>query len=307
MENEIRVGGHSIELTHTDKILFPEDGLTKGDLIDYYQKIAPVMLPYLVDRPLVMHRFPEGIHREGFIQQKISDYFPEWVERVSVPKEGGNITHAVCQNAATLVYLANQACVTLHVWLSMRDLLRNPAQLIFDLDPPGQDFGEVREAALFLRKLFNHLDLDPLVKTTGSSGLHVILPLDRSASFEEVRTFAHDMAEYLSEGESIFTAEQRKNKRQGRVLLDYMRNSYGQTVVAPYSVRARPGAPVAAPLDWDEVSDSKLNSQSYSIKNIFQRLDRKKDPWKGLWQKGHSLEKIRKKLESWNKAGAKLT
>jgi bifunctional non-homologous end joining protein LigD len=307
MENEIRIGGHSIELTHTDKILFPEDGLTKGDLIDYYRKIAPVMLPYLADRPLVMHRFPEGIHSEGFIQQKISDYFPDWVERVAVAKEGGNISHVVCQNAATLIYLANQACVTLHVWLSRQDLLRNPDQLIFDLDPPGKDFGAVREAALILRKLFNQLDLEPLVKTTGSSGLHIVIPLDRSATFEEVRGFARGMAEYLSAGGSVFTAEQRKDKRNGRVLLDYARNSYGQTVVAPYAVRARPGAPIAAPLDWDEVSDSKLSSQSYSIKNIFQRLDRSNDPWKGLWRKGHSLEKIRKKLESWKKAGAKLS
>jgi len=177
MADRIKVGKYTVELSNTDKVLFPGDGITKGDLIDYYHQIAAVMLPYIKDRPLVMHRFPDGIDAEGFYQQEIADYFPDWVKRVSVKKEGGSISHVVCQNAATLVYLANQACITLHVWLSRQDRLDNPDQLIFDLDPPDKDFEPVREAAQLLRQFLQGLSLESLVKTTGSRGLACDSPI----------------------------------------------------------------------------------------------------------------------------------
>lgn len=303
MTNKIRVGKYTVELSNTDKIFFPEDGITKGDLIDYYHKIASVMLPYLKDRPLVMHRFPDGINMEGFYQQEASDYFPDWIERVSVKKEGGSISHVVCQSTATLVYLANQACITLHVWLSRKEHLYNPDQLIFDLDPPDKDFEPVREAAQLLRKFLNELYLETFIKTTGSRGLHVVVPLDKSAGFDRVRSFARDVAETLSKLESKkLTAELSKEKRGDRVFLDYIRNSYGQTAVAPYAVRAKPGAPVATPLDWDEIADPSLNSQSYTIENMFQRLSQRKDPWEGMWRKTYSLDKAENKLSELKKA-----
>jgi bifunctional non-homologous end joining protein LigD len=293
----MKIGSQNIELSNPDKVLFSQDGITKGDLVEYYRQIAEFMLPYLKDRPLVMNRYPDGIQKPGFVQQSISEYFPDWIDRVDVKKEGGSITHVVCQKTATLVYLANQACVVLHTWLSKQDKLDYPDQLVFDLDPSGEDFDRVREAAGLLRKFLQRFDLDPLVKTTGSRGLHVVLPLNRKAAFAEVHGFAHDVAAAMAglEPEKV-TIEQRKEKRKGRVLLDYMRNSYGQLVVAPYSIRARPGAPVAAPLDWEELSSGKISPQKYTLKNIFQRLARKGDPWESQWGKTYSLDKARKKL-----------
>jgi bifunctional non-homologous end joining protein LigD len=304
MADRIRVGKYAVKLSNTDKVLFPGDSITKGDLIDYYRQIAVVMLPYIKDRPLVMHRFPDGIDAEGFYQQEVSDYFPDWIERVSVKKEGGSISHVVCRNAATLVYLANQACITLHVWLSRQDRLNNPDQLIFDLDPPDKDFEPVREAAQLLRQFLQRLSLESLVKTTGSRGLHVIVPLDRSAGFDRVRSFARGVAETLSRLEPRkVTSELSKEKRKGRIFLDYIRNSYGQTAVAPYAVRARPGAPVATPLDWDELTEPHLNAQSYTIKNMLQRLSRRQDPWQGMWRRVYSLDKAEKKLEELKPTG----
>ncbi len=302
MSKKIAAGNHTVQLTSTDKVLFPEDGFTKGDLIEYYQRIANTMLPYLRDRPLIMNRFPEGINKEGFFQQEAADYYPDWIQLLPVKKANGITTHVLCQNTATLIYLVNQNCITFHVWMSRRDELQNPDQLIFDLDPPGGDFASVREAALILRKFLNGLGLDAVLKTTGSRGLHVIVPLDRNQDFTTVRQVARDIAEVLSQQEpDKLTAEQRIAAREGRILVDYVRNSYGQAAVAAYSVRAKPGAPIATPLGWDELSDPDLNSQSYNIKNIFRRLSQKKDPWKGTGNQAFSLISAQKELEKLKK------
>ena len=294
----MKIGNQNVEITHPNKVLFPEDGITKAEVIEYYRNIAEVILPYLKDRPLVMNRYPDGIAKTSFVQQSISDYFPDWIDRVEVKKEGGSVIHVVCQQAATLVYLANQDCLVLHTWLSKRDRLDHPDQLVFDLDPSGDDFEVVREAAQTLKLFLEDLDLKPLVKTSGSRGLHVIVPLNRKAAFSEVHAFAHGVAELLSlRLPDKFTIEQRKEKRKGRVLIDYMRNSYGQLMVAPYSLRAKMGAPVAAPLDWEEVSNQRINPQTYTMKNIQQRLAKKGDPWEGQFDKPYSLDKAGRKLK----------
>lgn len=297
MADKLKIGQHSLELSNTDKLFFPGEDITKGDLIDYYHQVARVMLPYVKDRPLTMHRFPDGIEEEGFYQQQIGDYFPDWIESLSVEKEGGSVTHVLCQDAATLVYLANQACITPHVWLSRKDRLNYPDLMIFDLDPPSDDFEPVRKAARLLKDFLAELGMEPWVKTTGSRGLHVVVPLDGRADFKEVRNFAQSVAVALAEQESgRVTAEQRKEKRKGRVFLDYLRNSYGQTAVAPYAVRAKPGAPIATPVEWDELGDKDMNSQRYTLKNILRRLSQKKDPWRGIWGKAHSLAKTKQEL-----------
>jgi bifunctional non-homologous end joining protein LigD len=302
----MKVGAHDIEITHPDKILFPEDGITKSDLIEYYRNVADVILPYLKDRPLVMNRYPNGIDKSWFVQQSISDYFPKWIDRVELKKEGGRITHVVCQNAATLVYLANQNCITFHTWLSKRDLLENPDLMVFDLDPSDRNFEKVKEAAALLKSFLLDLGLDPLVKSTGSRGLHVILPLNRKASFAEVHNFAHDIAELVVRRESEkLTIEQRKDKRHGRVLVDYMRNSYGQLLVAPYSVRAKPGAPVAIPLDWEEAFSPGIDPRSFTIKNVLGRLAKKGDPWIGRWTKRFAIDKASRKLRELKIAGSR--
>ncbi len=298
----LQVGSQTVGITHAAKVLFPDDGLTKGDLIAYYHRIAATMLPYLKGRPVMMHRFPRGIKDQGFYQKEIGDYFPDWVKRATLPKQDGSTDYVVCDDAATLVYLAEQDCITPHVWLSRADRPDNPDLMIFDLDPSDGDFAPVRRAAEALRDLLTELGLPSFLKTTGSRGLHVAVPLDRRAGFDPVRAFARDVAGHLAKLDpQNLTVEHHKDKRRGRVYIDAMRNGYAQTAVAPYAVRARPGAPVAAPLDWDELKDTKLNSRSYTMTNIFRRLERQKDPWDGLWRRAASLDEAAKRLNTMRK------
>lgn len=295
----VKIGRHLVELTHQDKVLFPKEKITKGDLVAYYQAIAPVMLPYMKDRAVTMHRFPHGIADEGFYQKEIGEYFPAWVKRATVPKEGGTTTYMVCNNAESLIYLANQLCITPHIWLSRVDKLDFPDRMIFDLDPgSATDFDLVRETALSLHDFLTELGLVPFAMTTGSRGLHVVVPLNRRMAFDEVRLFARDVANVLvaRDGGKNLTTEMHLNKRRGRLYIDASRNAYAQTGVAPYAVRAKPGAPVATPLTWKEVTSKKLTSQSYTIKNIMKRMHDVGDPWEDLLKSACSLAKARKKL-----------
>lgn len=300
MAEQVEIGGHTLELERLDKVLYPEAEITKGDVVDYYRRIAQTMLPHLHDRPLTMHRFPDGIDTGGFYQKEAPDYFPEWIRRVSilVEEEGEEQEQLTCENEATLAYLADQACLTPHVWLSRADKIRHPDKLIFDLDPPDSEFEPVRQAALDFRELLEELGLPAYVMTTGSRGMHVAVSLDRSADFDTVRAFARDLAEVLAHRRpERFTVKQRKKKREGRLFLDYLRNSYGQTSVAPYSLRPLPGAPVATPLDWSELHDSSLHSQSYTIDNIFRRLGQKEAPWRDFAHEARALDEARQKLD----------
>lgn len=285
MSESLTLNGRTIELSYLEKLYFPEDDIRKDDLIVYYQRIAAVMLPYLRQRPLSLQRYPEGIEAEGFYQKEAPDYFPGWIARVMVPVESDGTTQpqVVCNNVATLVYLINQGCITPHAWLSPARNLHHPDRLIFDLDPPGNDFNLVRDAARSLRTALAETGLTPFVMTTGSRGLHVAAPLDGSADFDAVRAFARQLAERLARQQpDRFTTETRKAKRNGRLFLDYLRNAYAQTAVVPYAVRPLPGAPVAAPLDWDELNRADLHSQRYTLRNIFQRLGQKDDPWREM-------------------------
>lgn len=282
----------AVRLSNEDKVLFPESGITKGELIEYYERIADVLLPHVRGRVVTMERHPNGIGKKSFYQKDVPDYFPEWIKIVRVEKEGGSLRQVVIQDSATLVYLANQACISLHVWPSRVDRPRHPDRVIFDLDPSTDDFDLVRATARTVRQVLQDVGLSPYVMTTGSRGLHVVAPLDRKADFERVRTFAERVARLVASGEpSLITVEQRKNKRRGRLFIDYLRNAYGQHSVAPYSVRPKPGAPIATPLDWDELGDRKMHARRYDMSNLFRRLARKKDPWRSIEQDAASLEK----------------
>ncbi|MGJ3251478.1 MAG: non-homologous end-joining DNA ligase [Elainellaceae cyanobacterium] len=297
MTQSITLDSHEIHLSNTEKVFFPDAELTKGDVIDYYRRISDVMMPYLQNRPLNMHRFPDGVTGEGFFQQNAPDYFPDWIRRVSVEKENGHVTHAVCDQAATLVYLANQACMTPHSWLSQCDRLNYPDRMIFDLDPPSDDFEIVRDAARSLRDIIHDVGLHAFVMTTGSRGLHVVIPLDCTSTFDDARTVAQDLATVLAHRDpERLTTAQYIEQRNGRLFLDTKRNAYAQTSVTPYSVRAKPGAPVATPLDWDELSDHSLHSQSYTIQNLFRRLGQKPDPWQVMLNQPCSLDQARSAL-----------
>ena len=289
----VRIGKHEIELTNEDKLLFPGEGISKGEVVEYYRKIAEVMLPHLRDRPVSLQRFPDGIGEEGFFQKNMPDYFPGWFRSVNLSKEGGSVAYPVVDDAASLVYLANQGTITLHAALAKTGSPHHPDRLVFDLDPSGDDFGAVQGAARRVRKALEELDLPVFVQTTGSRGLHVVVPLRGKQSFEKVREFALDFARELAHAhDDELTVEQRKNKRGERVFLDCMRNAYGQTAVAPYSLRARPGAPCATPLSWREALAGDMKPDRYTLKNMFRRLGRKEDPWQGIGRHGVDLPRL---------------
>jgi bifunctional non-homologous end joining protein LigD len=296
---KIRMGRYSITTSKTDKILFPDDDITKGELINYYRRISDVILPHLKQRPLSLERFPDGIHKSGFFQKQIGDYFPDWIDRVKIPTSADSKTQIVCNKAATLVYLANQACITPHTWLSRSDSLKKPDRLIFDFDPSGDGFDKVRKAALLMAELLDDLGLRVYAQVTGSEGVHLVVPLMEKHSYDAVRNFALDAASYLERDHSgLVTTEQRKAKRGDRVFIDTLRNAYGQTAVAPYAVRARKRAPVAAPIELEELAKSSLEPDKYTIKSIFRRLSHRNDPWRAIDRHKQSLERAAKQLRA---------
>jgi len=300
MAEEITAGGITVPLTHPDKVLFPGDGITKADLARYYADVAGAMLPWLADRPVSMVRYPDGLDGERFFQKNAPAYFPDWIRRVTVGKEGGHVEHVVCDKPATLVYLANQACIEIHAFTSRTDQLEMPDQLVFDFDPPDAErFGEVRRVALAARELFEHdLDLTSFVRTTGGRGLHVHVPLVRRADFTAVLGFAHRAAAVLaSRHPDTVTAEQRKDKRGQKIYADVMRNAYAQTVVASYGPRARPGASVATPLDWAEVEDDSLQPGQFTMDAVRARIGRP-DPWAAFADSRHGLGAAEKRLSA---------
>src|SRR5712691_17159 len=287
------IDGHEITVTHPDKVLFPADGITKGEVAQYYQQIAERMIPHVRDRPLHMNRFPGGIAYNPIQQKRIPDTFPTWIARATVNlSKGGTITHAMINDAATLVYLANYNMVTAHVWLSCIQAPNQPDQVMFDLDPADEDFGLVRTTALTLKALLEEMKLVPFVKTTGSRGLHVITPISVGPTFEEVHLFADALAQRLAAADpKHLTTEFTKQKREGRLFLDVNRNAYAQTAVAPYAVRARAGAPIAMPIPWSDVQSDGLRPDGVGIRNVTEWLRGRDDPWK-------SMERSQKPLPS---------
>jgi bifunctional non-homologous end joining protein LigD len=301
---QVTEGGITVELTHPDKVLFPESGITKAGLVGYYRAVAGRMLPLLADRPVTLMRYPDGITGHRIVQKNAPDYFPDWISRAEAPKQGGTVSYVLCDKPATLAYVANSAAIELHVFLSRTGELDHPDQVVFDLDPPaGAGFDEVIRAAKLLRVLLeDDLGLTAFVKTTGGKGLHVHVPLDGSADFDAARAFAKAAGEVVAAREpGLLTAEQRKDKRAGLIYADAQRNAYGQTAVAPYSVRGRPGAPVATPLHWSELDDPGLTPARFTLDTVPARLDGQGtgdggDPWSGLPRRRYKLALARDRL-----------
>jgi bifunctional non-homologous end joining protein LigD len=299
MAQEITAGGITVPLTHPDKVLFPGAGVTKADLARYYADAAGEMLPWLKDRPVTMVRYPDGLDGKRFFQKNAPSYFPGWIRRVTVGKEGGEVEHVVCDKPATLVYLANQACIEVHAFTSRADKPGVPDQLVFDFDPPdGERFADVRRAALRARDLLeDDLGLSSFVRTTGGRGLHVHVPLIRRADFDAVLEFTHRAAAVLAlRYPEAITAEQRKDKRAGRIYADVMRNAYAQTVVASYGLRARPGASIATPLSWPEVEDGRLEPGQFTMAAVRARMAGGQDPWAAFAGSARGLGSARKRL-----------
>ncbi len=290
-----------VQITHPDRVLFPDasakGGTTKRDLADYYQQVADTMLRHLRSRPLSVQRFPRGIDQQGFVQQDFADSLPDWMGRAEVVREGrksgdgGTVVHPVAESRAALAWLANQNCITLHEWQSRRDRLHNPDRMVIDLDPSESAFAPVRDTARAVAGVLDDLGLPCYLQTTGSRGLHVVVPLRGDADFDTTRQFARDVAEVVvSDDPAHRTVEARKDKRDGRIYLDIMRNAYAQTAVAPYSVRARRGAPVATPLEWDELTSRGMRADRFTIRDIPKRLAGQRDPWADMTRHSHSLD-----------------
>jgi bifunctional non-homologous end joining protein LigD len=290
----------AVEITHPEKVLFPRDGITKADLADYYERVAEWMLPHVRNRPVSMQRFPAGVEERGFFHKDIPDYFPSWIRRVEVPKARGTVTHVVASDAASLVYLVGQNTITPHVWLSRADRVWQPDRMVIDLDPaPGSDFAAVRRAARRTGELLRELGFTPFAQVTGSKGIHVWTPLRRRARHDEVRAFAGEVGRVLAARHpDELTTEWRKEKRDGRILVDTARNTYAQTAIPPYAVRPRPGAPVATPIEWEELSDSRLRPDRWTVTSVLRRLRAKGDPWADIASYARGISRARRLVES---------
>ena len=251
-----------IEITHPDKILFPEHKITKGQVVAYYESVADKMLPFLKDRPLTLHRFPDGIQENGFYQKNVSDYFPSFIKTVLIKTEEGSNTQVICNSKKSLIYLANQGTISFHIWLSQKDKLDKPDKVVFDLDPPKDSFERVKDAAKKIGEFLRKTNKEPQLMTTGQNGLHVWYTMRRTQTFDEVRENVKAMAVELERKyPELLTTAVRKNKRDGKIFIDYLRNSYAQTSVCPYSLRPNPVAGVATPLSWRQLNSLKTGDQ----------------------------------------------
>lgn len=267
-------------ITHPEKVLFPDDGITKGGLAAYYEAVAPSMVPLIRARPVTMERFPAGIDAKGFMQKNVSRGFPPWLQRVEVPKKGGVVNYPLVEKTRDLLWLANQNCITPHIWTSRVPDLQNPDICVFDLDPSEENLTVLRAATLAVRDLLAELGLASWVKTSGSKGYHVVVPLDGKADFEQVVAFAHAVAGILVKRDpEHLTLEFLKADRDSRIYMDIGRNTPGATVAAPYAVRPRPGAPVSAPCTWGEVESGVVHPQSFTLRAMANRLAAVGDLW----------------------------
>ena len=286
-ETTLLAGRRRVRISNPGKVLFPADGITKLDLASYYAAVAPAMVTHTRDRPLNLWRWNTGIDDPVVVQQAIPKGAPDWVRRVEVPRRrGGTVCHAVGGEAATLVWLANQNCITPHTWTARADKPDQPDRLVFDFDPPdegGDHFPAIRAGALAVGDLLRERGLTPYAMTSGSRGIHVVAPLRRGPSSDTVRERAGELAEEVAGRlPDQLTTSWRKAGRGGRVLVDAARNTYAQTAVAPYAVRAKPGAPVATPLAWEELEDPALHPRRWTLASVPGRLEERGDPWEGI-------------------------
>ena len=285
-------------ITHPEKILFPGDEITKGELASYYEMIAPVMLPLLRRRPITMERFHRGIAAPGFFQKDVSKGFPDWLVRVEVPKKDGTVHHPIANDTRSLLWLANQNSITIHVWPSRTPNLYNPDICIFDLDPSNDALEPLRAAALNLRDLLAELGLPSWIKTSGSKGFHIAVPLDGKSDFGTVARFAHAVGTIMVKRyPEKLTQEFHKVDRGGRILVDTGRNGYSATYAATYTVRARPGAPVSAPCTWEELERGEVGPKTFALRTMGQRIADVGDLWVDLLRKKRSLRRAIEQLK----------
>lgn len=289
------IGG--ITISHPEKVLFPDDGITKGELAAYYEMVAPIMVPHVRARPVTMDRYPAGIGRKGFFQKDVSAGFPDWLERVEVPKKGGTVHHPIVTDTRSLLWLANQNSITPHVWTSRAPDLDHPDVCVFDLDPSREDDRDLRSVTLALRDFLEELGLPSWVKTSGSKGFHVVVPIDGKTGMSEVERFAHAVGTlFVQRDPRRLTQEFHKKDRGGRILVDTGRNGYSATFAAVYAVRAKAGAPVSAPCTWDEIERGTAAPRTFTLKNMAARVAEVGDLWAEMRRRRRSIGRIIEKV-----------
>jgi bifunctional non-homologous end joining protein LigD len=287
-------------ITHPEKVLFPDDGITKAELAEYYESVAAVMVPHIRGRPVTLERYPAGIGGKGFWQKDVSRGFPEWLERVEVPKKDGTVHHPLINDTRSLLWMANQNTITPHVWVSRVPALTCPDVCVFDLDPSRDDEPDVlRAAALALRDLLDELGLPSWVKTSGSKGFHIVVSLDGSSKTGDVARFAHATGALLvARDPQRLTQEFSKADRGGRILVDTGRNGYSATFAAVYAVRARPGAPASAPCTWEEIARGDVGPRTFTLRTMPERLARVGDLWADMRRRRKPLRRAAERLRS---------
>jgi bifunctional non-homologous end joining protein LigD len=289
-------------ITHPEKILFPEDGITKGDLAAYYEAMAPVMLPHLRGRPVTMERYPAGIGSKGFWQKDVSKGFPEWLPRVAVPKKDGVVHHPLITDTRSLLWMTNQNTITQHVWVSRVPRLHYPDACVFDLDPSTDDAAAVRAAAIGLRNLLEELAVPSWIKTSGSKGFHIIVPIDGKTPMTLVERFANAVGTMVvRRAPDHLTQEFSKADRHGRIYVDTGRNGYSATFAAAYTVRAKPGAPVSAPCTWREIERGEVTPRTFTLRNMPDRVAQVGDLWADMRRRGRSLKRPMETLRQLSK------
>ncbi len=296
----ITVDKIKLELTHLNKIYWPDEKITKGEVVDYYNKIYRYIIPYLKNRPQSLRRTPNGIRDEGFFQKDMRETAPAWAETIPLYSESvqKDITYFLCNNKAALLYLANLGCIELNPWNSTVDSLDNPDYVILDLDPSDKNsFDQVVEIAIIIKSILDKIGAEGYCKTSGSSGLHIYLPLGRKYDYDQARMFAKFLAEMVADqAPELATIERSLKIRPEKIYIDYLQNKKGQTLASVYSLRPKPGATVSTPLLWEEVKPG-LHPSMFTIKNFMKRIEEKGDLFRPVLEKGINMKKCLLKLE----------
>ncbi|WP_232067287.1 DNA ligase D [Flavobacterium bizetiae] len=300
---DLKIGKTTLHLTNQNKIYFPEDGITKGEIVQYYNEVADLILPYLKDRPQSMNRFPNGINAPGFYQKDVAvDKVPDWLKTKKIFSESNEeyLNYLICNDKATLLYMANLGCIEMNPWNSTIKHIENPDWLVIDIDPDKDDFQEVVKTALTVKEVLDELETDCYCKTSGATGLHVYIPLGAQYDYDSIKIFGELLATDIHSRLPKTTSLERSiKKRNHKIYIDYLQNRRGQTLASPYSVRPKHGATVSTPLEWSEVN-SKLHPSQFTIKNVLKRFEKKGDLWQPVLGKGANIKKILHKLENRN-------
>lgn len=294
----LKIEGKNLEINNPEKVFWPEEGITKIELIHYYQRISPYILPYLKDRPQNLNRFPNGIKGESFYHKNLKGVGPEWLKKIDIaPANDKDEEYLVVDNVASLVFIISLGGIEINPWSSRIQHLEKPDWAVIDLDPEDIDFSKVIKAAKVSKEVLDQIGAKAFLKTSGATGLHIYIPFEARYTYEQIKNLTHLIVmEIHNRLPQITSLERLPKKRQGKIYLDYLQNNKGQTLAAPYSVRPRPGAPVSTPLKWEEL-DRAFKPDDFNMGNIFKRLEREGDLFGGVLTEKNDFNKLLTNIE----------